>query len=122
MEFHKNELIDKTLDKYANTWSHTLDTEDFINPKSLKRIDKYIDKNLKNKFSEIDIYHLLFLQDKGVKLGLFQKLRISFSGLKPLYIAEKEEQRKQAELEEQKRLERLELSKKKKRKKTSKKD
>lgn len=121
MEFHKNELIDKTLDAYANTWSHTLDTEDFINPKSLKRIDKYIDKNLKNKFSEIDIYHLLYLQDKGIKLGLFQKLKIFFSGLKPLYLAEKEELKKQEKLKEREKRERTKNKKKKKRK-TSKKD
>jgi len=120
MEFNKNELINKTLDEFANTWAHTLDTEDFINPKSLKRIDKYIDKNLKSKFSEIDIYHYLYLQDKGVKLGLFQKLKISFSGLKPLYLAEKEEVKKREKLKEKEKRERLK-SKKKKKHKTSKK-
>ena len=116
MEFNKNKLINDTIDAYATTWSHTLDTEDYIDKKFLQKIDKYIYKNLKKKFAEIEVFHLLYLQDKGIKLSWFQKLKISFSGLKPLYLAEKEKQRKQAELEEQKRLERLELLKKKKRK------
>ena len=116
MEFNKNELINNTIDAYATTWSHTLDTGDYIDKKFLQKIDKYIYKNLKKKFAEIEVFHLLYLQDKGIKLGLFQKLKISFSGLKPLYLAEKEERKKQFELEEQKRLEKLELLKKKKRK------
>ena len=113
MEFNKNELINQTIDAYATTWSHTLDTEDYIDKKFLQKIDKYIYKNLKKKFAEIEVYDLLDLQDSGFKLGIFQKLKIFFSGLKPLYLAEKEEQRKQEKLKEKEKRER---SKKKKRK------
>ena len=120
MEFNKNELINQTIDAYATTWSHTLDTEDFIDKKFLQKIDKYIYKNLKRKFTEIEVFHLLYLQDKGIKLGLFQKLKISFSGLKPLYLAEKEEIKKQEKLKEKEKRKRLK-SKKKKKRKTSKK-
>ena len=89
MEFYKNELINVTIDKFSETWSHTLDTGDFVPPKYLKKLDKYIYQNLKKKFKEIEIYHLLYLQENGYKLSLFQKLKISMSGLKPLYFAKK---------------------------------
>lgn len=122
MEFKKNELINQTLEEYKETWAHTLDTGEFINEKSLNMIDKYIHKNLVKKFKEIDVFHLLFLQEKGFKLDIFQKLKISFSGLKPLYLEEKKEierqeklQRKiakQKELEKQKRLQRRKRKKK----------
>lgn len=118
MEFNKNKLINQTIDEYATTWSHTLDTEDYIDKKFLQKIDKYIYKNMKKKFYEIEIYHLLYLQEKGIKLGLFEKLKIAFSGLKPLYLTEQKEIKEQMELEEQRKLE----LKKRKRKKTSKKD
>lgn len=98
MDFKKNELINKTLDEFSATWSHTLDTEDFIDKKFLKKIDKYIYANLKKKFKEIEIYNLLYLQEKGFELGIFQKLKIYFSGLKPLYEADKRETLKQQRL------------------------
>lgn len=91
MEFKKNELINETLDKHFDTWSHTLDTADFVKDKYLDKIDRMIFKNLKKKFKEVDIYNLLYLKDRGLKLGLFQKLMIAFSGLKPLYLKEKQE-------------------------------
>lgn len=90
MEFKKNELINRTIDEYVTTWSHTLDSSDFIDTKFLKKIDKYIYNNLKKKFKEIEIYNLLYLQEQGYKLGLFKKLKILFSGLKPLYVSEQE--------------------------------
>lgn len=90
MIFKKNELINETLDKHFETWSHTLDTEDFVPKKYLKKIDKLIFNNLKQKLKECEIFNLLYLQDQGYKLGLFQKLRIWLSGLKPLYLSEKQ--------------------------------
>lgn len=90
MIFKKNELINETLDKHFETWSHTLDTSDFVPEKYLKKIDKLIFNNLKQKLKECEIYNLLYLQDMGFKLSLFQKIRIYFSGLKPLYLAEQQ--------------------------------
>ena len=79
MIFKKNELINETLDKHFETWSHTLDTEDFVPKKYLKKIDKLIFNNLKQKLKECEIFNLLYLQDQGYKLGLFQKLKIWLS-------------------------------------------
>ncbi len=90
MDFNKNELINQTIDTYAESWSHTMDTEDFIDAKYLKKIDKYLFRNLKSKFNEIEVYNLLHLQEQGYQLGMFQKLRIWLSGLKPLYLSEKQ--------------------------------
>ena len=91
MEFYKNELINETLDTFVGTWSHLLDSGDFIDSKFLKKIDKYIYKNLVKKFKEIEIYNLLILKDKGIKLGFFDRLRISFSGLEPVFNVEQKE-------------------------------
>ena len=113
MQFNKNELINNCIDEYAKTFSHTLNTCDFISPKYLKKIDKYIFKNLKKKFDEIEIYDLLYLQEHGLKLNLFQKLKIAFSKLKYLYISE---QKEQALLEEQAQRLKQERARKTKRK------
>lgn len=92
MEFKKNELINEALDKHFETWSHTLDTADFVPAKYLNKIDRYIFKLLKKKLKELEIYYLLYLQEYGYKLSIFQKLKIYFSGLKPLYINEKQKE------------------------------
>ena len=89
MIFKKNEYINETLDNHFETWSHTLNTADFVPSKYLKKIDRMIFINLKKKLKEVEIYNLLYLKDQGFKLSVFQKLRIMLSGLKPLYIAEK---------------------------------
>ena len=64
---------------------------------------KYIYNNLKKKFKEIEVYNLLFLQEKGYKLSIFDKLKINFSGLKPLYLWEKKELQKQEKAKKQNR-------------------
>ena len=84
MDFNKNKLINKVLDKFFKTWQHTLDTADFVDENYLKKIDKYIYKNLMQKFKEIEIYHLLHLKDDGVQLGVFDRFRIWLSGLEPI--------------------------------------
>lgn len=91
MDFNKNKLIEKTIDKYMNTWSYLIDTEDFVKEKYLDKIDSLIYKNLKKKLKEINIYYLLYLESKGVKLSLFQKMSISFSGLRSVYEMEERE-------------------------------
>ena len=53
--------------------------------------DKMIFGNLEKQMKEAEIYHLMDLQDQGYKLGIFQKLRICFSGLRPLYNFEKKQ-------------------------------
>lgn len=88
MEFNKNKLINKTIDKYAETWSHLLNTGEFIDEKYLKKLDNYIYKNMTKKFKEIEIYQLLWLESKGYDIGILGKLRIWFSGLRPIYESE----------------------------------
>ena len=47
INFNKNKLINITLDKYYDTFAHTLDTSDFVPEKFNKKICKYIFKNMK---------------------------------------------------------------------------
>jgi hypothetical protein len=54
MEFIKNDLIDETLLRYYDTFRCTLDTSDFVPDKYNKKIHKYLFKNLKHKFREIN--------------------------------------------------------------------
>ena len=54
INFNKNVLINQTLDKYYDTFSHTLDTSDFVPEKFNKKISKYIFKNMKKAFKRID--------------------------------------------------------------------
>ena len=88
MQFNKNYLINETLDKHFETWMHTLNTEDYVPKRYLKFIDKVIYENLKKKLKEVDIYNLLYLELQGYELSLWDKLRIYFSGLRPLFESE----------------------------------
>jgi len=54
MNFHKNELINSVLDNYYDTFSHTLDTAEFVPEKYNDKINKYIFKNMKKAFRQID--------------------------------------------------------------------
>ena len=70
-----------------------LDTADYVPDKFNDKIAKYIYKNMKAKFKEIEIYNLLYLEKCGFKIGLLNKLKIAMSGLRPLYLAEKPKKR-----------------------------
>ena len=54
INYNKNKLINKTLDKYYETFSHMLDTADFVPDKFNDKIGKYIFKNMKKAFKQID--------------------------------------------------------------------
>ena len=54
INYNKNELINTTLDKYYETFSHMLDTSDYVPKKFNDKIGKYIFKNLKKTFKLID--------------------------------------------------------------------
>ena len=54
MEFIKNELIDEVLKRYFATFAITLDTAEFVPAKYGKKIHKYIFKNMKHKFREVN--------------------------------------------------------------------
>ena len=54
INFNKNKLINETLDKYYDTFSHTMDTADYVPERFNKKICKYIFKNMKKAFRRID--------------------------------------------------------------------
>lgn len=54
INYNKNKLINKTLDKFYETFSHTLDTADYVPEKYTNKIHKYIFKNMKKSFRKID--------------------------------------------------------------------
>lgn len=54
INYNKNKLINKTLDKFYETFSHTLDTADFVPEQFNIKIGKYIFKNMKKAFRQID--------------------------------------------------------------------
>lgn len=107
MEYIKNELLGQTIDSYLEVWQHLLDSERYVDKVYLAKLDKTIYKSMKKKLKEIDIYYLLTLEKMGVKLSWSQKLKIYFSGLRPIYNAE------QIQIEEMKKEENKKLLKEK---------
>lgn len=77
INFNKNKLINKTLDKYYETFSHTLDTADYVPEKFNSKIHKYIYKNMKKAFRQIDKEDRLYQKDLKRKLKLKQQEEIS---------------------------------------------
>ena len=61
INFNKNKLINETLDKYYDTFSHTLDTADYVPEKFNMKISKYIFKNMKKKKQKIYGKNLILL-------------------------------------------------------------
>ena len=88
MNYNKNELINTTLDKYYETFSHMLDTSDYVPEKFNDKIGKYIFKNLKKTFKLIDgedrKYQRKFKkenQPKKIRFIMFKKLIEKVKGL-----------------------------------------
>ncbi len=54
INYNKNKLINTALIKYYETFSHTLDTADFVPDKYNDKILRYIFKNMKKAFKRID--------------------------------------------------------------------
>lgn len=90
INFNKNKLINKTLDKYYETFSRTLDTADFVPQKFNDKISKYIYKNMRKALRQIDKEDRIFQKQlkikekislektKTKKYSLFKKLIIWF--------------------------------------------
>lgn len=68
INFNKNDLINETLDKYYETFGHTLDTSDFVPDKFNAKISKYIFKNMKKAFKRIDKEDRLYQKNLRKKL------------------------------------------------------
>lgn len=62
MEFKKNDLINETLQKYYETFSYTLDTRDYVPDRYNKKIMKYIYKNMKRKFKQVNKEYKLYVR------------------------------------------------------------
>lgn len=60
INYNKNKLINECLNKYYETFSHTLDTADFVPEKYNDKINAYIFKNMKKAFKRLDREDKLF--------------------------------------------------------------
>lgn len=78
INFHKNKLLNDTLDKYYDTFSHTLDTADYVPEKFNKKIYKYIFKDMKKSFKKINkddkLFQKVFKEQVKVKIKAKKKL------------------------------------------------
>jgi len=85
INYNKNKLINKALDKYYETFSHTLDTADFVPAEFNDKINKYIFKNMKKTFKKLDKEdktYQKFLKKKEKAKGDKRKCDISPSNQK----------------------------------------
>ena len=76
INYNKNKLINKTLDKYYETFSHMLDTADFVPDKFNDKIGKYIFKNMKKAFRQIDKDDRIYQRELKKKLRAESKNKI----------------------------------------------
>ena len=76
INYNKNKLINKTLDKYYETFSHTLDTADFVPEKFNIKIGKYIFKNMRKAFRIIDKEDRIYQRELKKKLRAESKNEI----------------------------------------------
>jgi len=54
MEFIKNEIINEVLRQYFTTFELTLDTAEYVPAKYGRKIHKFIFKNMKQKFNQVN--------------------------------------------------------------------
>lgn len=64
LDFYKNELIDKVLDVNYHSFEKTLDTCDFVPEKYNDWIRKYIFKNMKGQFKQVNKLNKKHIKDK----------------------------------------------------------
>lgn len=77
LNYNKNKLINECLTKYYETFSHTLDTADFVPEKYNDKINAYIFKNMKRAFKRIDKADKQFQKEFRKKEKLKMKQRKS---------------------------------------------
>lgn len=75
INYNKNKLINECLIKYYETFSHTLDTADFVPEKYNDKINAYIFKNMKRAFKRIDKADKQFQKEFRKKERLKMKQR-----------------------------------------------
>ena len=89
INYNKNKLINITLDKYYETFSHTLDTADYVPDNFNNKIYKYIYQNMKKAFYKIN------KEDNIYQRKLQQKIKLKEKRLK--LIAKEEKAKLKAE-------------------------
>lgn len=124
MEFNKFDLTDKVVQRTYKSFLQSLDTEDYVEPKYNDFIAKHYFGLMKKSVKDVNIYALLDLEKRGVKLGLWKRFKIWWSGLRPIWNMEQQELKQKQEETAKKKLERQQqkekeerLAKRKKRKK-----
>lgn len=75
INYNKNKLINECLNKYYETFSHTLDTADFVPERYNDKINAYIFKNMKRAFKRIDKADKQFQKEFRKKEKLKMKQR-----------------------------------------------
>jgi len=75
INYNKNKLINETLDKFYETFSHTLDTADYVPEKFNTKICKYIFKNMKRAFRKIDKEDKKYQKAFRTKVKLKEKMK-----------------------------------------------
>ena len=75
INYNKNKLINECLIKYYETFSHTLDTADFVPEKYNDKINAYIFKNMKRAFKRLDKADKQFQKEFRKKEKLKMKQR-----------------------------------------------
>jgi outer membrane protein assembly factor BamE (lipoprotein component of BamABCDE complex) len=110
MNYNKNQLINECLCKYYETFSHTLDTADFVPEKFNDKILDYIFKNMRRAFKKIDKENKVYLK------GLEKKQSVKVKQIKAKAAAEKKkaaQESKQAKKENAKMKKQAKQNKKK---------
>ena len=79
LNYNKNKLINRTLDEYYATFSHMLDTSDYVPEKYNEKIGKYIFKNMKKSFKLINQEDRIFQREwkkrqRSKKISFWKKL------------------------------------------------
>ena len=73
INFNKNKLINEVLKNYYNTFQQTLDTADFVPDKYNAKIDRYIFKNMKKSFKQIEKEDRIYQRELKKKEKLKKK-------------------------------------------------
>ena len=75
INYNKNKLINKTLDEYYGTFSHTLDTADYVPEKYNVKISRYIFKNMRKAFKRIDREDRKYQKEFNKKLKAKERIK-----------------------------------------------
>lgn len=98
INFNKNKLINETLNKFYDTFSHTLNTADYVPEKYNMKICKYIFKNMKVAFKKID------REDRKFQRALRKKIKGKLRFKKYNEKLKEKELEKQSKVNEQEQL------------------